>query len=85
MGGVFEGLSEWGAALLVSCCLWLLFVHRMRRVAGAGGPFTARLARLNPDTAVWRTGPLAGTAVRLLLAVRWALTTLLDAPLPTGP
>lgn len=85
VGGVFEGLSAWGAALLVSCCLWPLFVHRMRRVAGAGGPFTARLARLNPGTAAWRTGPLAGTAMRRLLAVRWALTTPLDAPLPAGP
>ncbi|MEU2150636.1 hypothetical protein ABZ741_41015, partial [Streptomyces globisporus] len=47
-GGVFEALSEWGAELLVSFCLWPLLVHRMRRMAEAGEPFTARLARLHP-------------------------------------
>ncbi|MFD4595825.1 hypothetical protein [Streptomyces rubiginosohelvolus] len=54
-------------------------------MAEAGEPLTAHLARLNPDTAACRTRPPADTAKRLLLAAHYALTTPLDAPLPTGP
>ncbi|WP_257134231.1 hypothetical protein [Streptomyces sp. st140] len=77
-----EALPERDAALLVSSRPWPLLAHRMHTMAQAGEPFTAHLA---PETAAWRTGPPADTATRLLLAVHHALTTPLDAPLPTGP
>ncbi|MEV8450475.1 hypothetical protein [Streptomyces parvus] len=80
-----EALPEPDAKLLVSSRLWPLLAHRMHTMAQAGEPLTAHLARLNPDTAAWRTGPPADTAKRLLLAAHHALTTPLDAPLPTGP
>ncbi|MFJ6513442.1 hypothetical protein ACIQMO_16940 [Streptomyces sp. NPDC091406] len=64
---------------------WPLLAHRMHTMAQQGEPFTAHLARLAPDTAAWRTGPPADTTTRLLLAAHHALTTPLDAPLPTGP
>ncbi|MFB7405416.1 hypothetical protein ACFCZR_35045 [Streptomyces rubiginosohelvolus] len=79
---VNEALPERDAAFLVSSRLWPLLAHRMHTMAQAGEPFTAHLA---PDTAAWRTGPPADTATRLLLAAHCALTTPLDAPLPTGP
>ncbi|PVC92687.1 hypothetical protein DBP21_35300 [Streptomyces sp. CS147] len=82
---VNEALPEPDAALLVSSRLWPLLAHRMHTMAQAGEPFTAHLARLAPDTAAWRTGPPADTAKRLLLAAHHALTTPLDAALPTGP
>ncbi|XUT63378.1 hypothetical protein HLK56_33940 [Streptomyces sp. G9] len=82
---VNEALPEPDAALLVSSRLWPLLAHRMHTMAQAGEPFTAHLARLAPETAAWRTGPPADTAKRLLLAAHHALTTPLDAPLPTGP
>ncbi|APS23380.1 hypothetical protein TK78_34125 [Streptomyces sp. Tue 6075] len=82
---VNEALPEPDAALLVSSRLWPLLAHRMHTMAQAGEPLTAHLARLAPDTAPWRTGPPADTAKRLLLAAHHALTTPLDAPLPTGP
>ncbi|PJN24287.1 hypothetical protein CG717_32560 [Streptomyces sp. CB02613] len=82
---VNEALPEPDAALLVSSRLWPLLAHRMHTMTQAGEPLTAHLARLNPDTAAWRTGPPADTAKRLLLAAHHALTTPLDAPLPTGP
>ncbi|MEW2174474.1 hypothetical protein AB0935_31840 [Streptomyces sp. NPDC007027] len=82
---VNEALPERDAALLVNSRLWPLLAHRMHTMAQAGEPLTAHLARLNPDTAAWRTGPPADTATRLLLAAHHALTTPLDAPLPTGP
>ncbi|MFI2470995.1 hypothetical protein ACH475_32240 [Streptomyces globisporus] len=82
---VNEALPERDAALLVSSRPWPLLAHRMHTMAQAGEPFTAHLARLAPDTAAWRTGPPADTATRLLLAAHHALTTPLDAPLPTGP
>ncbi|MFD8586392.1 hypothetical protein ACFV2A_26310 [Streptomyces californicus] len=80
-----EALPEPDAALLVSSRPWPLLAHRMHTMAKAGEPFTAHLARLAPDTAAWRTGPPADTAKRLLLAAHHALTTPLDAALPTGP
>ncbi|MEU7332800.1 hypothetical protein [Streptomyces parvus] len=82
---VNEALPERDAALLVSSRPWPLLAHRMHTMAQAGEPLTAHLARLAPDTAPWRTGPPADTATRLLLAAHHALTTPLDAPLPTGP
>ncbi|WP_257137076.1 hypothetical protein [Streptomyces sp. gb14] len=82
---VNEALPERDAALLVSSRPWPLLAHRMHTMAQAGEPFTAHLARLAPETAAWRTGPPADTAKRLLLAAHHALTTPLDAPLPTGP
>ncbi|MFI7896534.1 hypothetical protein ACIFUY_35545 [Streptomyces sp. CACIS-1.16CA] len=82
---VNEALPEPDAALLVSSRLWPLLAHRMHTMAKAGEPFTAHLARLAPDTAAWRTCPPADTATRLLLAAHHALTTPLEAPLPTGP
>ncbi|MGW4309670.1 hypothetical protein [Streptomyces californicus] len=82
---VNEALPEPDAALLVSSRPWPLLAHRMHTMAKAGEPFTAHLARLAPDTAAWRTGPPADTAKRLLLAAHHALTTPLDAALPTGP
>ncbi|MFJ7087653.1 hypothetical protein ACIQU8_31025 [Streptomyces griseus] len=82
---VNEALPERDAALLVSSRVWPLLAHRMHTMAKAGEPFTAHLARLAPDTAAWRTGPPADTAKSLLLAAHHALTTPLDAPLPTGP
>ncbi|MFI1786133.1 hypothetical protein [Streptomyces rubiginosohelvolus] len=82
---VNEALPQRDAALLVSSRPWPLLAHRMHTMAQAGEPFTAHLARLAPDTAAWRTGPPADTAKRLLLAAHCALTTPLDAPLPTGP
>lgn len=82
---VNEALPEPDAALLVNSRLWPLLAHRMHTMAQAGEPLTAHLARLNPETAAWRTGPPADTAKRLLLAAHHALTTPLDAPLPTGP
>ncbi|MFE3373927.1 hypothetical protein ACFXOK_30580 [Streptomyces sp. NPDC059173] len=82
---VNEALPEPDAALLVNSRLWPLLAHRMHTMAQAGEPLTAHLARLNPDTAAWRTGPPADTATRLLLAAHHALTTPLDTPLPTGP
>ncbi|MEV7952279.1 hypothetical protein AB0O74_35615 [Streptomyces rubiginosohelvolus] len=82
---VNEALPERDAALLVSSRPWPLLAHRMHTMAQAGEPLTAQLARLNPDTAAWRTGPPADTATRLLLAAHHALTTPLEAPLPTGP
>ncbi|MEV7464874.1 hypothetical protein [Streptomyces rubiginosohelvolus] len=82
---VNEALPERDAALLVNSRLWPLLAHRMHTMAQTGEPFTARLARLAPDTAAWRTGLPADTATRLLLAAHCALTTPLDAPLPTGP
>ncbi|MFF7497168.1 hypothetical protein [Streptomyces rubiginosohelvolus] len=85
VGRVNEALPEQDAALLVSSRLWPLLAHRMHTMAQAGEPLTAHLARLAPDTAPWRTGPPAETATRLLLAAHHALTTPLDAPLPTGP
>ncbi|MEV1049284.1 hypothetical protein [Streptomyces sp. NPDC049916] len=85
MSRVNEALPEPDAALLVSSRLWPLLAHRMHTMGKAGEPLTAHLARLAPDTAVWRTGPPADTAKRLLLAAHHALTTPLDAPLPTGP
>ncbi|MBK3547274.1 hypothetical protein JHN56_30150 [Streptomyces sp. MBT60] len=81
---VNEALPERDAALLVSSRPWPLLAHRMHTMAQAGEPLTAHLARLAPDTAAWRTGPPADTAKRLLLAAHGALTTPLDAPLPTG-
>ncbi|MFK0131896.1 hypothetical protein ACIQRZ_16235 [Streptomyces rubiginosohelvolus] len=81
---VNEALPERDAALLVSSRPWPLLAHRMDTMAQAGEPFTAHLARLAPDTAPWRTGPPADMAKRLLLAAHHALTTPLDAPLPTG-
>ncbi|MFJ9924287.1 hypothetical protein ACIRSF_33940 [Streptomyces rubiginosohelvolus] len=85
VGRVNEALPEQDAALLVNSRLWPLLAHRMHTMAQAGEPLTAHLARLAPDTAAWRTGPPADTATRLLLAAHHALTTPLDAPLPTGP
>lgn len=85
MSRVNEALPEPDAELLVSSRPWPLLAHRMHTMAQAGEPFTAHLARLAPDTAAWRTGPPADTATRLLLAAHHALTTPLDAPLPTGP
>ncbi|WP_078942220.1 hypothetical protein [Streptomyces griseus] len=82
---VNEALPEPDAALLVSSRPWPLLAHRMHTMAKAGEPFTAHLARLALDTAAWRTGPPADTAKRLLLAAHHALTTPLDAALPTGP
>ncbi|OKJ18876.1 hypothetical protein AMK23_35245 [Streptomyces sp. CB02130] len=82
---VNEALPERDAALLVSSRLWPLLAHRMHTMTQAGEPLTAHLARLTPDTAAWRTGPPADTAKSLLLAAHHALTTPLDAPLPTGP
>lgn len=82
---VNEALPESDAALLVSSRPWPLLAHRMHTMAQAGEPLTAHLARLNPDTAAWRTGPPADTATRLLLAAHHALTTPLETPLPTGP
>ncbi|MGW8487462.1 hypothetical protein [Streptomyces sp. NPDC055886] len=82
---VNEALPERDAALLVSSRPWPLLAHRMHTMAQAGEPLSAHLARLNPDTAAWRTGPPADTATRLLLAAHHALTTPLDTPLPTGP
>ncbi|MFB6667880.1 hypothetical protein [Streptomyces parvus] len=82
---VNEALPEPAAALLVNSRLWPLLAHRMHTMAQAGEPLTAHLARLAPETAAWRTGPPADTAKRLLLAAHHALTTPLDAPLPTGP
>ncbi|WP_179888334.1 hypothetical protein, partial [Streptomyces sp. t99] len=82
---VNEALPERDAALLVNSRPWPLLAHRMHTMAQAGEPFTAHLARIAPDTAAWRTGPPADTATRLLLAAHGALTTPLDAALPTGP
>ncbi|MFF3974816.1 hypothetical protein ACFYZ6_33845 [Streptomyces rubiginosohelvolus] len=82
---VNEALPEPDAELLVNSRPWPLLAHRMHTMAQAGEPLTAHLARLAPDTAAWRTGPPADTATRLLLAAHHALTTPLDAPLPTGP
>ncbi|MFD6204309.1 hypothetical protein ACWCQF_17985 [Streptomyces rubiginosohelvolus] len=82
---VNEALPERDAALLVNSRPWPLLAHRMHTMAQAGKPLTAHLARLNPDTAAWRTGPPADTATRLLLAAHHALTTPLETPLPTGP
>ncbi|MFD4130140.1 hypothetical protein ACFXKK_23360 [Streptomyces globisporus] len=82
---VNEALPEPDAALLVSSRSWPLLAHRMHTMAQAGEPFTAHLAHLAPETAAWRTGPPADTAKRLLLTAHHALTTPLDAPLPTGP
>ncbi|MFI5481619.1 hypothetical protein ACIBAB_21120 [Streptomyces rubiginosohelvolus] len=82
---VNEALPERDAALLVNSRPWPLLAHRMHTMAQAGEPITAHLARLTPDTAPWRTGPPADTATRLLLAAHHALTTPLEAPLPTGP
>ncbi|GAB2954408.1 hypothetical protein [Streptomyces sundarbansensis] len=82
---VNEALPERDAALLVNSRPWPLLAHRMHTMAQAGEPLTAHLARLNPDTAAWRTGPPADTATRLLLAAHHALTTPLETPLPTGP
>ncbi|KOU47883.1 hypothetical protein ADK56_24760 [Streptomyces sp. MMG1522] len=84
MSRVNEALPERDAALLVNSRPWPLLAHRMHTMAQAGEPLTAHLARLNPDTAPWRTGPPADTATRLLLAAHHALTTPLDTPLPTG-
>ncbi|SDE40456.1 hypothetical protein F610DRAFT_06991, partial [Streptomyces sp. LaPpAH-199] len=81
---VNEALPEPDAALLVNSRLWPLLAHRMHTMAQAGEPFTAHLARLAPNTAPWRTGPPADMAKRLLLAAHGALTTPLDAALPTG-
>ncbi|MEU2795495.1 hypothetical protein [Streptomyces sp. NPDC007117] len=82
---VNEALPEPDAELLVNSRLWPLLAHRMHTMAQAGEPLTAHLARLNPETAAWRTGPPADTATRLLLAAHHALTTPLETPLPTGP
>ncbi|MFE9048400.1 hypothetical protein [Streptomyces rubiginosohelvolus] len=82
---VNEALPERDAALLVNSRPWPLLAHRMHTMAQAGEPLTAHLARIAPDTAAWRTGPPADTATRLLLAAHGALTTPLDAALPTGP
>ncbi|MFB7969544.1 hypothetical protein [Streptomyces rubiginosohelvolus] len=82
---VNEALPERDAELLVNSRLWPLLAHRMHTMVQAGEPLTDHLARLTPDTAARHTGPPADTATRLLLAVHHALTTPLDAPLPTGP
>nr|AAD46519.1 putative antibiotic production activating factor [Streptomyces griseus] len=79
---VNEALPQRDAALLVSSRQWPALAHRMTQ---QNGPLAAHLARIAPDTASWRTGPLSGITTRLLLAAHHALTTPLDQPLPTGP
>ncbi|KUJ70369.1 hypothetical protein ACZ90_04290 [Streptomyces albus subsp. albus] len=82
---VNETLPQQEAGFLVSSRQWPVLAHRMHRMTQQNLPLAEHLARITPDTAPWRTGPLSNIAARLLLDAHHALTTPLDQPLPTGP